>query len=418
MRVVVAIFHIGLIASIAYLLAKRWNEAKSKLFWSTFIYHLITGACVGMIYLYYYKANDTWLFFEGAKQLSNLAHDDFGAYLQLIFSFDAGNDVVLIDTDFRSLIFVKMLSLLCIVTWNNYWICAAYFSLLSFGASWFLFRKVKLYFEESTVAASGAFLFFPSVVFWSSGIVKETLALASLYFLAGILLQFFYEKKIDKLVLILALFAGTILWALKYYWAGVFFIAALSAIIVQQVSSKSVLVKKRIVISYILSFVFMGVAVSFLHPNFYLHRFLEVLVANHNAFVKLSDDHNLIHYYQLNASVGSVALNSLWALVSGIFRPVIGEGRSAFGLVASLENLIVLVLFISFLWRLGEKKQPVTILGLAAISYCVVLCVFLALSTPNLGTLSRYRVGFLPFLIFMISYRNPLVDWLTKKFSN
>jgi hypothetical protein len=34
--------------------------------------------------------------------------------------------------------------------------------------------------------------------------------------------------------------------------------------------------------------------------------------------------------------------------------------------------------------------------------YVVFLCVFLALSTPNFGTLSRYRIGFTPFLWLLL----------------
>jgi hypothetical protein len=121
----------------------------------------------------------------------------------------------------------------------------------------------------------------------------------------------------------------------------------------------------------------------------------------------------------LSATIKSVIINLPWALVSGIFRPFIGEGQGMLGLAASIENLFVLILFISFLWRFKiHSHRPISILVLAGISYCVVLCIFLALSTPNLGTLSRYRVGFLPFLIFMIAYRNPLVDWTVKKFSS
>jgi hypothetical protein len=67
-------------------------------------------------------------------------------------------------------------------------------------------------------------------------------------------------------------------------------------------------------------------------------------------------------------------------------------------------------------WGYRERlRQPVSILFLATASYCIVLCVFLALSTPNLGTLSRYRVGFLPFLIFLLAYRNPLIDFVGGK---
>jgi hypothetical protein len=37
------------------------------------------------------------------------------------------------------------------------------------------------------------------------------------------------------------------------------------------------------------------------------------------------------------------------------------------------------------------------------------------LSTPNFGTLSRYRIGFLPFIFLLIGIENPLLRWVTSK---
>jgi hypothetical protein len=414
-----AFFHFVMILLIAYLLAKRWGEIRNKLYWSAFVFHILAGVSVGLVYLYYYTANDTWDCFVMASGLADLARQDIFSYAKLLTDFSWDQGPYITTHDFRSVIFIKIISLLSLLGGNNYWVCAGYFSLISFGASWFLFRKINQYFHESTQAAAIAFLFFPSVVFWSSGIIKETLTLASLYFLVGVFLQIFFDRMVDKLVLIISFLASVILWTLKYYWAGVFFITAIASFLALWLSLKSSLAKKNSVVIYVLLFVFIGLAVSFLHPNFYLHRFLEVLVVNHDELIRLSNEHGLIHYYELSATIKSVIINLPWALVSGIFRPFIGEGQGMLGLAASIENLFVLILFISFLWRFKiHSHRPISILVLAGISYCVVLCIFLALSTPNLGTLSRYRVGFLPFLIFMIAYRNPLVDWTVKKFSS
>jgi hypothetical protein len=174
--------------------------------------------------------------------------------------------------------------------------------------------------------------------------------------------------------------------------------------------------KRHHTLTYLASFALIGVGASFLHPNFYLYRFLEVVMVNHDAFVPLSSNQNLIHFYELRPTVSSMAINAPWALMSGIFRPFIGEGQGTLGLIASLENFLILILAVSFVWINRKRiREPLTVLFLTAMSYCVVLCVFLALSTPNLGTLSRYRVGFLPFLIFILAYRNPLIDSIGKK---
>lgn len=414
MTAALAIFHVLLILFMAVLLAKRWNGTNNRLYWLSLACHVMAGIAVGLVYLQYYTVGDTWLFFEDAKKFSSLARNDLNLYFNWLidFSYQA-------DRDFRALIFIKLLSIGNLVTHDNYWISTVYFSFFSFAASWFLFRTITAHFEGSTPAAALAFLFFPSVVFWSSGIEKESLTLATLYFLAGVFLQIFLDKRIDKRVIVLVILASAILWALKYYWAGVFFISAISTFIIQKSSAKILFVRNNLTWSYLFTFVFIGVAVSFLHPNFYLHRFLEVLVANHNAFVQLSLDSNLIYFYDLKPTASSVAINSPWALISGVFRPFVGEGEGGLGWVASIENLLILGLFSTCIWNLkSHVNKPIHPLTLGVVSYCVVLCVFLALSTPNLGTLSRYRVGFLPFLIFILAYRNPYFDTVIRKLFN
>src|SRR5689334_5455253 len=109
MSIVVAFLHFGLIFYIGYGLAKRWDQVRSKLYWSAFGCHLLAGASVGLVYLYYYSANDTWYFFEGATQLSKYAHEDAGAYVRMLFCVDNCKGLEVLDNDFRSLIFIKIL---------------------------------------------------------------------------------------------------------------------------------------------------------------------------------------------------------------------------------------------------------------------------------------------------------------------
>src|SRR5258707_5953886 len=164
MKVVLAILHFALMGLIVYLLSKRWNATGSKLFWSVFIFHLSAGMCVGLIYSFYYSANDTWLFFEDAQRLSAIARADFTSYIKLLFDFSDELNVDLVTQDFRSVLFIKILSTFCFLNADNYWVCTGYFSLISFTASWFLHKKVLEHFPNSESCSALSFLLFPSVV--------------------------------------------------------------------------------------------------------------------------------------------------------------------------------------------------------------------------------------------------------------
>jgi len=151
--------------------------------------------------------------------------------------------------------------------------------------------------------------------------------------------------------------------------------------------------------------------VSLLHPNFYYERFMEVVVSSYYEFQAISSPDDLIHYDALDATVLSMLKNSPWALFSGLFRPFITEMSTALQSFIALENLILLTFTASALTRVKKLvNSQHRVLLFAIVMYSILLCIFLALSTPNFGTLSRYRVGFLPYFVFLLTIENPLVN--------
>jgi len=385
-------------------------------FWIGLVWKLFMGEALGLIYLYYYPASDTWLFFSDADVLVQLVKQDFTAYLKFLFLDDAPEGLLshLYNSQERSLYLIKIMSLFSWMTGGNYWVSAMWFSLISFICAWYLFKIVSIQFENSWQAAALSFLLFPSVVFWSSGLIKETLALSGIYLVCGLYLKMLYKQKSNGMEYLVAALGFWIAWRLKYYWIAIFSSILLAHLVVNHLSKKILFINRFPILTWILVFALLGGLVSMLHPNFYPWRFLEVVVNNHDKFVAISNEKSLIHYSHLEANWVSIFLNAPWALFSGLFRPFIGESDGVLTFIASLENLIVFVLAISSLWNINKVGSH-RLLLLSTIAYIIFLCIFLALSTPNLGTLSRYRVGFYPFLIFLVAYRNPILTYFYQR---
>lgn len=410
------ILHFVIIFILCWLFFKRSGQEYSRVFWLAFSFKLLMGAALGLVYQYYYSANDTWLFFQDANALAEFGKNDFTGYMKFLLTDEVPAYVIsqLVNSQERSLFLIKIMSVFSWIGGSNYWVSAAYFSMISFFASWYLFSLVARLFENSWMAASLSFLFFPSVAFWSSGLVKETLALAGIYFITTVFLKFIHQHKLTLFEWVLALYSFWVAWNLKYYWTALFGAVLVTYVLVFFLSQKFSVFKKHRIIVWLIIFIFLCGGVSLLHPNFHLNHFLEVLITNHDDFIKISADEGLIHFYNLHASWASVILNSPWALFSGLLRPFVWEASGVTAILASLENLVTAILLISAL--IGFRmKSPHRLLLFSTIMYIALLCIFLALSTPNLGTLSRYRVGFLPFFIFIISYRNPLLSYLTNR---
>ena len=138
---------------------------------------------------------------------------------------------------------------------------------------------------------------------------------------------------------------------------------------------------------------------------------MEVVVSSYYEFQAISNPDDLIHYDALSATPLSLLKNSPWALFSGLFRPFITEASTAFQSFIAFENLVLLILTAGAITQVKKLvNSQYRVLLFAILMYSILLCIFLALSTPNFGTLSRYRVGFLPYLVFVLTVENPLVN--------
>ena len=395
---------------IAFFARKEWKQSAlsdSTIYWSSLTLKLITGIVVGMVYKYYYESGDTLTLFDDACKLTKLFYLKPFLYFNALLTGDLPLDIT---DEPRSVFFISIISLVNLITHDNYWLTSLWFSFFSFTCSYRLVTKLDSVFPSARTASRIALLFTPSVVFWSSGIIKETIAFGAVTMLAVYFLSLMRGDKLTWRSIIGIILFMYLLLSLKYYWAAVLIPSMITAVIIRQVAPKRFLVPWFILVFFVLAFL-----ASFTHPNFYLSRFLQVMVENHDIYIVRSQPDKIIHYYNLTPDWSSIVINSLWALWSGLFRPMIFEASSFPVVVAALENLLLLGLVI---WKLKFIRMPKPenqVIVLTALVYVVVLCMFLALSTPNFGTLSRFRVGFLPFFVLMILVDHPILVQKSQK---
>ncbi|MFZ5971475.1 MAG: hypothetical protein ACOYXA_07770 [Bacteroidota bacterium] len=369
---------------------------------------LAAGVALGLLYTYYYIGEgDTFLFFHDATLVTSAGRGDFGLFLQFPFSADSG--LPLVNNQPRSLFFIWIVAGINFFTGSSYWLTSLWLSLFSFAGAWYLVRKIAQGFPRLRWAAAIAFLFFPSVVFWSSGVIKESLAFGGLCFLSGFLFTLFTNTKPRMGEYALAAVSLYLLLNLKYYWAAVFFPSVATAWLIRLWPLHRYWSLTKMATIWMVILVATCLLVSQLHPNFYLQNFLEVIKTNHDAFVAFSQQTLYIHYYQLEASWSSMAVNAPWALLSGLVRPFLFEARSPLQVLGGLENLLLLVLFLFQIFRVQVPSGNNRLVFFSLVTYVSVLCIFLALSTPNFGTLSRYRIGFLPYFVFLLMMHVPFL---------
>lgn len=244
-----------------------------------------------------------------------------------------------------------------------------------------------------------------------------------------------------KIILILILIVA--LFLLKYYYFALLvplLFAFGISFFAQNYFNKSIRFQFAIFLG---SFVFIVGLASNLHPNLWFSRLSEAIFINQQNILATSDfdsqisfvyDYNfepIYHNYQDGEykhfpTLFQLVEQSPKALLAGLFFPLEIDfstlGTSAFNfyrLASVIENWIILFFFIHtisikklfyqirsiFYNSTPQKTDSLVILWLVGIIFCAGMATLLALSAPNLGTLVRYKIGFLPFFIFGIIVR-------------
>lgn len=401
MNAVVILLNLLFVSGLLYWVWHKDNSSIKKFYWPAALVKLMAGLAVGLVHDRYYAQSDTVFFFESALQLREGAMQDVAAYMRMLVGAPDGYFL----GEHRTLLFVKVVSVVAVLTGGHYYLSSLLFSLISFLAAWNLARWVSRLAPSMAAPGVVALLFFPSCVFWSSGILKESLAMAGLYYLASITIVIWLRHRLTILNIALLIPAVWIVWSLKYYYAAVFIPVAIALLLTQWLAEKlkrPSLVKEGVLFTGIMMVLLLVGGVF--HPNLNPSHLPHVIYETHQLSLAKSEQASVIHYDSLGPTWASLFSQAPLALASGLFAPIIPRFSNPLQVLSVFENLLLFILTLfafPFLKQLPDSPYRLWIL--AILVYVVLLSVFLALSTPNVGTLVRYRVGFLPFFGLLIS---------------
>ncbi|MBL0740900.1 hypothetical protein [Chryseolinea lacunae] len=415
MKIFFAIINVGFLFAVAFQLWKKEPATLRPLFWPALLFKCAAGLGLGWLYAHYYGLGDTLLYFHDGARLAQLARLDPVTYLLFLWngdeSFPFWSNLHLQEP--RALFMAKITSVFNLFSHDDYWITSLYFSIIPFFSAWMLTKAIVRLDATLRGAAVFSLLFFPSAVFWGTGLIKESLAMSSLFFISVVFLKLWRNERVSAVQWIACLPALWLVWGLKYYYLAIFLPVAASTLVARFVFSRLPAINTGVKVAlWAVIFLVPLLAASLFHPNFYPERFLEVIVSNYDVFHEISQPEDVVTYAGLEATASSVLAHAPGALLTGLFRPFPWEAGNVLQGFASLENMVLLVLSVAALWNVKKLvASPQRMLLWSLFLYSVLLCVFLALSTPNFGTLSRYRVGFLPFYVLLISIENPVLRY-------
>ncbi|PWJ42810.1 hypothetical protein [Sediminitomix flava] len=368
---------------------------------------------VGLVYKYYYPNGDTWGYFHDASYLLSLADQNFSLYIDFMLHGGEFNSPEILPFlkhhNERAILMSKIVSLSLLFFGKNYWFASQIFSFLSFSGCWLLVNQLVSIYPRLKNAALVSFLYFPSFVFWSSGILKESLLIATITFCVTLALA--YKKDISsfkKIIYGVLIVGGLIfIFKLKYYY-GIVLSPLLALFVLYHCFIKKWDKRVAIVLGGIIligSFTLLSRANS----NLKFERVLSVIVDNNHMMLRYNDEpNNNILLPNLEANVFSFLKYTPKTIWEGFFRPYLWEVHNITSLVISIENTLILLLISLSLYSFKANSSfkmlssDAKLEMILVLIYSFVLLLFLSLAVPNLGALSRYKIGFMPFFLMLV----------------
>ena len=381
-----------------------------------YLMHVIAGVALSLIYTFYYPQRnlaDTFKYYDDAKPLYNIIGTQPLDFIRIIIGynsdnihlkpiFDQMNNWYVINNkylynDNRTLI--KLNALIMLFSFGHYYVHILFFAMISLIGKLFIYKAYEKLFEHKKSLFFLAVFFVPSVIFWSSGILKE----GPLFFIIG-LLCFSFEKWSDNLkslkygtLVLLCFFA---LFFVKFYVAVTLFPGLISLFWLKRKEYRKPLLKTAIVH---LCFVIAALAFHFITP---FHSFIHGLKwqkSNFYGLAKTMNSGSVIQTQTLENDLWSFLCNIPEGLFNAIFRPFLWDGFipsfSPVVLASALENVILIVIFILCFKWFSKPTSKMLSYAFFCFSFTLLLFTLSGVVTPIIGTLVRYKIPAISFLL-------------------
>lgn len=293
-----------------------------------------------------------------------------------LIDINFGTSFVVILTRFFTSIGFSYLDLFLI---NNF---IGYIGLLSFSSA---IKYATDYKDKVTKTLGWVLILLPSVSFWTVALGKDSIA----FMAVGLALWSSLDFKRRKFLLLFSIFS---MFLVRPHMGAIMAISFVFALIFDKKTSLYVkfflglisVVSTALIIPIMLNYIGLGDAEE---------------LSDVDQYVDKRQNSNLSGGSSVDISSMSLPMQ----MFTYLFRPLPFEAHSMFALLASLDNIILLLLFLLGAKALIRKSQPsIDSSRIFLWSYFYISLIILATTTANLGIAMRQKWMFIPCVIFLL----------------
>jgi hypothetical protein len=310
-------------------------------------------------------------------------------------------------------IIIKFVALFSFVSFGRYMIINLFFSMLAFTGIWRLFLFFYQTYPSLHKKLALAILFLPTVVFWSSGALKDPICMGMLGWFTYAMYNLFYKKKSPVTNTAIIIASSLILFTVKSYILFSympFFILYLVNINLNQLKNYFFKFALFVFIAgmSMVGFVTMADKLEEEMGMMTLDKLSESVYTQQKNFEGMSDraESSFSLGVEFDGSLGSLLNIAPAAINATLFRPYLWESKKISTLLSSLESLSLMLFFLFVLFKTRVWYFFTTILKDPMVMFCfffsILFALFVGATTLNFGTLVRYKIPCMPFFLIAL----------------
>jgi len=386
---------------------------------------LIGGISLCLVYALYYGGGDTVNYMHDAVCMLRLLFDNSSGFMSIMNEgVNFGNAFYLNDqigypyygSDAPSFYVVKVMVPFALVGAGSFIVTTLLLATISYTGIWKLYQLYVSEFPELKREMAIAILFIPSVFFWGSGVLKDTITLSCIGYYTYSFYWIFIKKSYNYKNILAIVIAVYLILKIKPYIVFALLPGSLLWFVNVNVSNIKNTVVRFLVGPFLFLIAFGGgylmlASMSNVLGNYALEKVLEKATVT-NADLKADyyggSTFDIGHF---DATIPSMLAKAPVAIVAAIFRPYIWEAKNIVMLISGLESVLLIIFTFRILWRLRIYGVFPMAVKSPLLTFSLIFSLFFAfsvgISTSNFGSLVRYRIPVLPFYVaslFIMEY--------------
>ena len=404
--------------AVAFSLRNRFSTPSTRVYFIPAITVKIAGALMlGFIYQFYYQGGDTFNYFSQSKILYDAFLENPLDGLQLLLANGAYTPETLKYATqlywYQSApeyFIIKLSAVFGLLNGHSYCSISILFASFCFSGVWALYRTFVKIAPQQHLALACGILFVPSVFFWGSGLMKDTVTLGALGWLFYGFHRGLIERKLSIGTTLIIAASIYIIYQVKLYILLSFLPPAIYWVFLENSSRFSHGISRFAVQPLV---ILLGLFLAYQAAINVTEGDIRYDVDNIAARTKINAEYiyqiSLLQdgsaYYlgELDGSVESMLKIAPKAIMVTLFRPYLWEIQNPLMLLSALESFVFTVLFVWLLIKPGLWQVLLVVVRQPVVQFCTIFTVILALAVGlnsyNFGTLVRYKIQLLPFFL-------------------